>query len=62
MIKTLRTLIAEHPDWLDYPLVVYCPDGHYDYVGAAGSVYLHDEMTDEQGNPTDEKVVVFSAN
>jgi hypothetical protein len=51
---TLKQLIEEHPDWLNYELVVYCPDGHYDYVGAAGDVYI--------GNDNGKAVIVFSAN
>jgi hypothetical protein len=53
---TLRDFIDEHPDWLDYDMVVYRSDGGYDYVGAAGAVYLSEDPD------TNIPVVVFSAN
>lgn len=37
--QTLKTLLAAHPDWGDLPLVIYTPDGFYDWVGGAGAVY-----------------------
>lgn len=57
---TLGEILREHPDWKDLPVVVYCADGHYDYVGAAGDVYLDDEHIGDCGQP--EAVVVFAPN
>lgn len=54
--ETLKTLLEKHPEWGDLPLVVYCPDGHYDWVGAAGSAY----PSRDENEGID--VLVFSAN
>jgi hypothetical protein len=51
---TLRKLMEKHPEVADLPMVVYCPDGHYDWVGAAGGVYV----SETEGG----KVLVFTAN
>lgn len=71
---TLKILLERHPDWADLPIVVYSPDGRYDWVGesshsdgGAGSVYTDDTHAeiDEQGMGvpgTEAKVLVFSAN
>jgi hypothetical protein len=53
---TLRMLMEKHPEIADLPIVVYCEDGHYDWVGAAGAVYVGDDPEDG------EKVLVFSSN
>lgn len=55
MIKTLRSLVAEHPEWVDLPLTVCRSDGELDYVGAAGAVDLG-------VGENHELVVIFSAN
>ena len=56
---TLKELLDANPDWADLPVVVYCEDGSYDYVGQAGSAYRHKEIL-EDGESID--VVVFAAN
>lgn len=56
MITTLAELIKSHPEWADLPTVVYCKDGHYDYIGEAGMVY---PATDED---TESEVLVFAPN
>ena len=33
MIYTLRKIMEEHPDWLDYPIAICEPDGCLIYVG-----------------------------
>ena len=65
---TLRELTTQHPEWLDHTLVVYTPDGSYDYVvfdekdktlpNWCGAVY---EVTEEYNVPG-RKLLVFSAN
>jgi hypothetical protein len=72
---TLKILLERHPEWADLPLVVYCPDGHYDWVGeahhpedgGAGVVYTSETCADidenDKGIPgTETMVLVFSAN
>jgi len=61
--QTLRTLYEEHPEWRDLPIVVYVPDGSYDWVGAAGDVYT--SLTQDDPINKDSpmvSVLVFSAN
>jgi hypothetical protein len=36
---TLKTLLERHPEWADLPIVVYCPDGHYDWVGDSSKFF-----------------------
>lgn len=36
---TLATLLRDHPEWADRPLVVMNGEGIYEYVGASGSIY-----------------------
>jgi hypothetical protein len=65
---SLRDILRLHPEWIDLKVVIYRPDGEYDYVGdyrCAGSVYVADEMRDVPGKdcePTGRKLVVFSPN
>ena len=47
---TLRSLLEEHPEWADLPIVVYQPDGSCDWVGFSGTVYpgtIEDEVDGE---------------
>lgn len=53
---TLRSLIEQHPEWADLPIVVYREDGSYDWVGHSGDVYT-DKDEDE-----DATVLVFAGN
>jgi len=57
---TLATLLRDHPEWADLPLVVYNVCGDYEYVGASASVYAHVDEGDESGEETD--VLVFAGN
>lgn len=36
---TLATLLRDHPEWADRPLVVMNGEGIYEYIGAPGSIY-----------------------
>lgn len=54
-IETLATLIEKYPQWKDLPIVVFCSDGGYDYIGKSGLVY-EDACTEE------ESVLVFTGN
>lgn len=61
---TLKEILEAHPEWADIPIGIYMPDGHYDYLDGAGSVYL-DEQDDvevwEEGEYRG-PVIVFSGN
>jgi len=57
---TLRKIAEEHPDWLDYDVVVYREDGEYDYVGCSGNYFLADIADEDGSNP--QTLVVFSGN
>lgn len=58
---TLRTLLAEHPEWADLPIGVSHADGHVDIVDWAGSVYPveHQDYVTLVGVDT---ILVFSTN
>jgi hypothetical protein len=44
----LKELYEKHPEWHDLELVIYCPDGHYDYIeDGTGFIY---EAKDEIEN------------
>ena len=58
MRKTLRQIIAEHPDWLDLTVGVYTPNGSIDFVGENGTVYKSTDEVDGLTFP----VLVFAAN
>ena len=51
---TLRQLVEQHPDWLDYEMAIYRVDGEYDYVGQSGAVYLYNDK-----DFVDAPVIVF---
>lgn len=36
---TLNSIIKEHPEWGNLPLVVYKDDGSYSYVDVASTIY-----------------------
>lgn len=36
---TLATLLRDHPEWADKPLVVMNGEGIYEYIGASATVY-----------------------
>ena len=62
---TLRELVQEHPDWLDYEMVIYRSDGEYEYVGQSASVYDAPEWEDvpnEDARETGKTLIVFSGN
>lgn len=63
-MKTLNDILKEHPEWGDIPVGVYMPDGHYDYLDGAGSVYLDEqddvEVREEGANRG--PVLVFAGN
>lgn len=62
-MTTLRSLMQEHPEWADLPIVVYKPDGTHDYVGGAGNVYEFDPKKEGcEGVDGCERVLVFAAN
>ena len=72
-MATLRSLLANHPDWADLPITVYCPDGHLDFVGdrradppelGAGGVYTQEYSGQDDDPPESEPftVLVFTAN
>lgn len=58
---TLRTLLAEHPEWGDLPLAAGLSDGSVDFIGWAGSVYTvqHEDFIQDVGTDT---VLVFTPN
>lgn len=56
---TLRSLLEEHPEWADLPIVVYNPDGSCDWVGSSGTVY-DGEITDVDGE--EYHVLTFAGN
>lgn len=58
---TLRTLLAEHPEWADLPIAAGKEDGTMDYVGWAGSVYTvtHEDIIKDVGTDT---VLIFQPN
>lgn len=60
---TLRTLLAEHPEWADLPLAVGLSDGNVDFIGEdwAGSVYPveHQDYVEVVGTDT---ILVFNPN
>jgi delta-aminolevulinic acid dehydratase/porphobilinogen synthase len=51
---TLLDLLKLYPEVGNLPMVVYNSNGHYDWIGASGTVYISEEET--------EKVLVFSGN
>ncbi len=54
---TLRELIEEHPDWMDYDMVVYDDlNACLDYIGASGNVQI------SVGDDSDKPVILFSGN
>lgn len=53
---TLATLLRDHPEWANLPLVVMNGEGLYEYIGASASVYT-DFDEDENIN-----VLVISGN
>jgi len=64
---TLRQLLEQHPEWADLQMVVYSPEGHYDYVGCSGSVYKGEDFSEPAMDVEDPRniktdVLVFSAN
>jgi len=52
---TLGELVIEHPDWLEYEMVVYNDKNEYDFIGESGDVYL---VPDDIGG----KLIVFAGN
>lgn len=61
---TLREIVDQNPDWLDYEVVVG-DQGYYSYVGASGDVYPVDEYEDQETGPalqTGRKILVFVGN
>jgi len=59
MTKTLKELLAKHPEWADLPIAVSDQaSGEYHYVGASGAVY--DSIDDDRG--PNFKVLVFTGN
>lgn len=58
---TLRTLLAEHPEWGDLPLAVGLSDGNVDFIGWAGSVYTntHTDYIDVVDTNT---ILIFAPN
>ena len=62
---TLKTLLADHPEWADLPITVYEPDGHLATVGGDGSVYLselEDDVDYEDWEIERGSTVTFSGN
>jgi hypothetical protein len=64
---TLQQLYDQHPEWRGLEMVVYCTDGHYDFIGAAGAVYVGEYFGEPANGEeciegTGQKVLVFSAN
>lgn len=57
---TLADILREHPEWANFPIAVVRPDGAYDYVGAAATVYLDEQEPDASVQMT--PVVVFATN
>ena len=57
---TLATLLRDHPEWADLPLVIYSDDGEYHFVGASGSVYVDNDEDNEDDENT--PVLVFAGN
>ncbi len=51
---TLATLLRDHPEWANLPLVLYTQADEYEYVGGSAGVY-----TDLDHG---EKVLVFTGN
>lgn len=58
MTRTLRELMAKHPEWADLPIVVSDSEAEYHYIGASGDVY---DSIDEGEDPPI-KVLVFTGN
>lgn len=67
MISTLRKIMEEHPDWLDYPIAICEPDGTLAYVGdhyESGGVRIDQDFAEfsEDGDiieGTGTKVLIF---
>jgi len=63
-MKTLNDILKEHPEWGDMPVGIYMPDGHYDMIDGAGSVYV--DKQDEEDVEYEEwetgPVLVFAGN
>jgi hypothetical protein len=62
---TLKTLLADHPEWGDLPITVYETDGHLATVGGDGSVYLSELEDDVDYEPWEIErgsTVTFSGN
>jgi hypothetical protein len=62
-MATLRSLLEDHPEWAELPLVVCTSDGNYDWIDGAGSVY-EGEWADDAGDPNGPvvPVLVFAPN
>jgi len=67
-LTTLRDIITEHPEWMDYPIAVHSESGDWlDYIGCAGMVYLREqEKEDGEGEINEDGVpfpiVIFAPN
>lgn len=60
---SLKELLAKHPDWADLPIVVYRPDGQYDWLDGAASAYTDTTHEDPDNEASPEvKVLVFAHN
>lgn len=67
MVYTLRKIMEEHPDWLDYPITICEPEGDLIYVGdhnESGGVRIDQDFGEfsEDGDyieGTGTKVLVF---
>ncbi len=65
-MKTLKQLLMENPSWADLPVGIYCPDGHVDFVGDAGTAYVSKHNDNPDVDPDEARdsyqIVVFAAN
>jgi len=55
---TLNELIKKHPELADLPVVVYSPDGAYDFIGDDGPGMFYEGYDHDEGV----KVLVFAPN
>ncbi len=54
---SMADLLIKNPEIVFLPMVIYNSSGEYDWIGASGSVYLHDNNEEEKGS-----LLVFSGN
>lgn len=63
-LTTLRDIVTEHPEWMDYPIAVPKErEEGYDFIGCAGMVFVmepEEEFTEMDGVPL--PVLVFVPN